>query len=57
MPASTAKPRPGAGATWIDAADYPALRKLFDNGATLPRADLRSRHLPARLRAGLVRGR
>jgi hypothetical protein len=30
------KPLPAVGAYWIDEADYPAMRSIFEDGATLP---------------------
>ncbi len=36
MPHSDEKPLPAVGAYWIEEADYPAVRALFEDGATLP---------------------
>jgi hypothetical protein len=36
MPQSDEKPLPAVGAYWIEEADYPAARALFEDGATLP---------------------
>jgi hypothetical protein len=57
MTVSHDKPLSAVGAFWIEVADYRSALKLFDDGATLPRTSLRSRHLPARLQPGPVRGR
>ncbi len=36
MPHSEEKPLPAVGVYWIEEADYPAVRALFEDGATLP---------------------
>jgi len=36
MPHSDEKPLPAVGAYWIEEADYPAVRAMFEDGATLP---------------------
>jgi len=36
MPQSDDKPLRAVGAYWIEEADYPAARKIFDDGDTLP---------------------
>ena len=36
MPSSPDTPLPAVGAYWIEEADYPAARALFEDGASLP---------------------
>ena len=36
MPQSNEKPLPAVGVFWIEEADYPAARAMFEDGATLP---------------------
>jgi hypothetical protein len=36
MPHSDEKPLPAVGVYWIEEADYPAVRALLEDGATLP---------------------
>jgi len=38
MSHSDEKPLPAVGAYWIEEADYPALLKIFEDGATMPGA-------------------
>jgi hypothetical protein len=36
MPTASDQPLPAVGVYWIEEADYPAVRALFEDGATLP---------------------
>ncbi len=38
MPAAPDKPLPAVGVYWIEEADYPAVRAIFEDGDTLPPA-------------------